>query len=992
MGRAIRYWLMGSAVLLLCHAPASAQYFGRNKVQYDRDRVRVLATEHFDIYYSQEDAAAAALAGRMAERWHARLSEALDHSLRGRQPIVLYGSHRRFEQTNVYGGLIEESTGGFTDARKRRIVLPFAASLADTDHVLGHEIVHAFQFDMASKHRSPLGVPLWFVEGMAEYLTLGPHDPQTAMWMRDAVHEGKLPSIDELRSARYFPYRWGAALWAHLVERFGSDLPARALRAKRDVKRRLQEVTGQSLETLTAGWHEALQGRYATDGDAASTGEPVISSRRGGGRLNVAASLSPDGQRMIFLSERDQFSIDLYLADAPGGRVIRKLLTTATNPDVESLHYLHSSGAWDASGSKFALGTVVRGRATLVVLDVDVPGALREFPLPQVDELYSPTWSPDGSAIAFSAIAQGFSDLSVLRLSDGSSRRLTDDPFADLQPAWSPDGQTIAFATDRFTTDLSQLRYGGYRIGLVDTASGAITAAPALEGLDHLDPEWGPGRALFFVGDPDGVPNVFRLDLQHGEARRVTSVTTGVAGATRLSPALSVAAETGALAFSVFRSAGFEVHQLAAREAAGEPTTMAWALPAAPPTAAHVRIEPVPPLPAMAPAPRATSAYEPRLSLEGIGSPYLSAGGGPMGGYVSGGVSMLFGDLLGDHQLLTAAYVSSRLDESAFGAMYVNRASRWNWGVSLEQSPDLRIRNVGAAPAPDGRNVVTRTRERFLWTSRRLGAFAAYPLHRSQRLEISGGFRAISFSREQRVEQISTRSGMVVEADSSPLPSAPVVGIAETGVALVGDSAIFGATAPMLGSRYRLQLTSNVGGLAYTSLLADYRKYLMPVRPYTVAFRVVHSGRYGGDAGDFRLRDAYVGSPTLVRGYGPSDVVRSDCPSGSVDCPALNTLVANRVVAAKVEVRVPLWSALTRSGRVRYGVLPVDVFAFTDAGAGWGGEQRFGTGGSDGRIVRSAGAGLRVNAFGLIVETVAVKPLDLRRRGWAFDVSLRQGF
>ena len=63
---------------------------------------------------------------------------------------MLYGSHRRFEQTNVYGGLIEESTGGFTDSRKRRIVLPFAASLADTDHVLGHEIVHAFQFDIAA--------------------------------------------------------------------------------------------------------------------------------------------------------------------------------------------------------------------------------------------------------------------------------------------------------------------------------------------------------------------------------------------------------------------------------------------------------------------------------------------------------------------------------------------------------------------------------------------------------------------------------------------------------------------------------------------------------------------------------------------------------------------------------------------------------------------------------------------------------------------------
>jgi Tol biopolymer transport system component len=992
----MRNGLIGSALLLLCLAStARAQYFGRNKVQYDRDRVLVLSTAHFDIYYSQEDAAAAAIAGRMAERWHARLSVVLDHALTDRQPIVLYGSHRRFEQTNIYGGLIEESTGGFTDARKRRIVLPFAASLADTDHVLGHEIVHAFQFDIADRSRSPLGVPLWFVEGMAEYLTLGADDPQTAMWMRDAVRSGRLPDIKALTSPRYFPYRWGAALWAYLVERFGDDLPARALRAKRDVKRRLEDVTGQSLEQLSTGWHEALESRYATRSAAATASAgPIISDRRGGGRLNLAASLSPDGRRMVFLSERDQFSIDLYLADARTGRVVRKLLTTATKAEVESLQYLHSSGAWDASGSKYALGTVSRGRATLVVLDLDSHAAPREYPLTQADEIYSPTWSADGSSVAFSALAGGFSDLMVLKLSDGSWSRLTSDSFADLQPAWSPDGRTIAFTTDRFTTDLTGLRYGRYRIGLYDVASETVSPAPALDGVNHLDPEWGPDRSLFFIADPDGVANVFRLDLASSRAYRVTDVPTGVAGVTPVSPALSVAAATGAIAFSVFRNTGYEVHQLAAGETAGTPVDISWASAAPSPAVLtdNSSIEAVPPLPALATVRPDARSYQPRLSLEGIGSPYLSAGSGPLGGYVSGGASMLFGDLLADHQLLTAAYVSSRLDESAFGAMYINRAARWNWGLSLDQAPDLRVRNLSAGLDPEREHVVTRTRERMLWITRRLGAFAAYPLNRSQRIEISGGIRTISFSREQRIEQISTRSGMVIDADSSPLPSAPLVGIAETGIALVGDSAIFGATGPMLGERYRLQVTSNVGGLNYTSLLADYRRYLMPARPYTLAVRLVHSGRYGGDAGDFRLRDAYVGSPALVRGYGPSEVVRSDCPSGSASCPALNTLLASRVVVAKVELRVPLWSAVTGANRVRYGMLPVDAFVFADAGAGWRGEQRFGPGGSDGRFVRSAGVGLRANVFGLVLETAAIKPFDLRRHGWSFAVNLRQGF
>jgi outer membrane protein assembly factor BamA len=183
-----------------------------------------------------------------------------------------------------------------------------------------------------------------------------------------------------------------------------------------------------------------------------------------------------------------------------------------------------------------------------------------------------------------------------------------------------------------------------------------------------------------------------------------------------------------------------------------------------------------------------------------------------------------------------------------------------------------------------------------------------------------------------------------------------------------------------------------MGALKYTSVLADYRRYLMPFRPFTLAFRVVHTGRYGEDAGDFRLRDGYVGSPSLVRGYGASAVVRSECPAGSSDCPALNTLLANRLAGLKVELRVPLWSTLTSTSRVRYGPLPMDAFLFADAGAGWGGEQRFGPGGVDGKVVRSVGAGVRVNVFGLIFEAAAVRPLDLPRAGWSAGFNLRPAF
>ena len=207
---------------MVASAPAAAQYFGQNKVQYRSFDFQILRTDHFDIYFYPSERPGIDIAARMAERWRVRLERLLKHELRGRQPLVLYGSHTDFEQTNVIGGAIGEGTGGVTEPMKRRIVLPLAGPLADTDHVIGHELVHAFQFDMTTGPDSPPGrsgmdrLPLWFIEGMAEYLSIGPVDPNTAMWIRDAARQEMLPEIKDLNNPKYFPYRWGQAVWAYI--------------------------------------------------------------------------------------------------------------------------------------------------------------------------------------------------------------------------------------------------------------------------------------------------------------------------------------------------------------------------------------------------------------------------------------------------------------------------------------------------------------------------------------------------------------------------------------------------------------------------------------------------------------------------------------------------------------------------------------------------------------------------------------------------------
>src|SRR5712691_2853636 len=112
-------------------APVSAQYFGRNKVQYKKLDFQVLKTEHFDIYFYPQERDGIDIAARLAERWHARLERLLAHKLRGRQPLVLYASHTDFEQNNIIPGDLGEGTGGVTEPVRRRIVLPFGGPLAD---------------------------------------------------------------------------------------------------------------------------------------------------------------------------------------------------------------------------------------------------------------------------------------------------------------------------------------------------------------------------------------------------------------------------------------------------------------------------------------------------------------------------------------------------------------------------------------------------------------------------------------------------------------------------------------------------------------------------------------------------------------------------------------------------------------------------------------------------------------------------------------------
>ena len=340
--RALGLAVVGSVLMAAVPLDVNAQYFGRNKVQFDNFDFNILSTEHFDWYYYPIEEEAVLDATRMGERWYERLARTFQHEFESAKPVILYADHPDFQQTNTLSGFIGEGVGGVTESLKNRVIMPMTGSYWDTDHVLGHELVHAFQYNIAQSRRGGglqgmSMLPLWLVEGMAEYMSVGRDDPLTAMWIRDAIDRGELPTIEQMtRESRFFPYRFGQALWAYIGGTYGDDavvqIYRRALRV--GFEGAIQGVLAMPTDTLSARWRETVEAEYGPFMEErdrpAESGKPILCPCTGSGSVNISPSLSPDGQYVAFLSEKDLFSVDLYMAETETGRIC--LLYTSPSP------------------------------------------------------------------------------------------------------------------------------------------------------------------------------------------------------------------------------------------------------------------------------------------------------------------------------------------------------------------------------------------------------------------------------------------------------------------------------------------------------------------------------------------------------------------------------------------------------------------------------------------------------------------------------------
>jgi len=965
-------------------APSAAQYFGQNKVHYKDFHWSVLKTEHFDVYYYRGEEEAVQDAAVMAERAYKRLSRVLDHQIKAKVPLVLYASHTDFEQTNITPELIGVGTGGVTEFLKRRVFLPFTGSYGELDHVLTHELVHAFQVDILFGDRQGLvgnpfasSPPLWFMEGMAEYLSIAEIDTNTKMWLRDASLEGYLTQIRTLEYVGDIRvYRFGQSIFEFIADTYGIQKIGEILKRTRrlgSLDKALESSTGLSVDVLSKKWTESVRKEYLpqiADYDKADRiATKLTDAERDLSNFNVAPSVSPTGTQMVFISDRSMYN-DLYLASALDGRVFKKLVEGERTGSFETLRFFNTSIAWAPDESQIAVPAKIGGQDAIYLIEIP-SGKVKEKLKFGLDAIYSPTWSPDGRRLAFVGLKEGHSKLYISDVDGKNLREVLGGKYAIRDPSWSPDGTRIVFATDQGPdTDVKRLIFGKLRIAIFEVGSGKVTVLPNQHG-SNISPQWGPGgSSIVFVSDRFGVPNIFRMDLATGEAVRLSNLLSGVSGIVPESPCVSLSRDGKRLLFSAFARGGWDIYSIRdVPKFLVSPPVVAAHFSEAPLLAQAGTSEGVSdpirgaqdPLPAPdRPSPEVTAPeaagaaadttrasvqdttlalyvrqayreplvdsttfrhapYRPKFSRDYVsGGAFFASNIG-----FAGSTVMSFSDVLGNHNILAALNLFGDLANSDIYLAYSNLAHRTNYTVAAFQyRTDLLLFS-----SPSSDQVESQVY--------RGGAFLlSWPFTRFRRVEY--GVEAAALDKGVLLYNYDLGTVSQQAKDKTYLYVAP-------NAALVADNALYGSTGPINGGRSSYTVEHAFGDVSYTTAMMDWRRYTNLHHSYAFAQRLIAGSSFGRDPRLFRFGGAFT-----FRGVDYGDLRGS------------NALLGN------LEFRFPLIEQLRFGwpGRITLG--GINGVIFLDAASAWqkGQTPRFFThegGFHSDDLLFAFGAGARVN-------------------------------
>lgn len=1003
-----------TGLLLLLSVQSRAQYFGQNKVRYKNLKFKVYETPHFDIYYYLKNDSMIKRFAQESELWYTLHQQVFRDTFKRPNPIILYANHPDFQQTTAIEGEIDVGTGGVTEGLKNRIVMPVMEINQMTRHVIGHELVHAFQYHLllgrdSSSYENINNLPGWMIEGMAEYLSLGKKDSYTAMWMRDADMNHNIPTIKDLTTSnKYFPYRYGEAFWAFIGSTYGDTVITPFFKnvARFGLEYGIKRTFGYDDKTLSSLWKNAIENTYKPflkDTLQKPVGTKIVDDTNAG-KMNVAPAVSPDGNYVAFLSEKNLFTIDLFLADARTGRILRKLTSKISNTHIDEFNFIESAGAWSPDSRRFAFSVFNKGRNRMLVVDIATGKIVDDVSMGKAEQFSNLSWSPNGKTIVFDGLADGQSDLYMYNFDTRKVTQLTDDKYSDYQPSFSKDGKEIVFSTDRSTYDRSSSQDITMNLAVLDIASGEITNLKLFDGANDLNPQYSSdGSQIYFLSNRDGFRNLYRYTPATGKVEQLTHLFTGICGITEYSPALSIS-NNNDIVYSYYNAQKYTLYNAKAADftpTAVNPQDTNFSAGVLPPAKsvgvdlinsnlnnflAYPRI----PFDSVKSIP-----YKPKFKLDYLASSGIGASVSQFGTGLTSGIQGVFSDILGRNQIYAGAAVNGEVYDIGGQFAYINQTGRWNFGGSISHIPfqTANYSVVSTTYQPNSGTSIPAVDERFdiiRIFQDQLSLFTSYPLSKKTRVEFGTGGAAYYY----RVDRYSTfydtlgnyldythtrvsNSAYNADPANNGINLTPFT-IFNVNTALVGDNSFFGVASPLNGYRYRLQAEYDFGTYQFFAPTIDVREYIR-ARPVTFAFRFYGYGRFGSTGNLYPL---YLGYPFLIRGYEAQTFYSSNTKTPSNGF-TIDQLSGNRLAVVNFEVRLP-FTGPERLSQIKSKFLFTELNFFVDAGLAWnaGDQIKFqmapdiiGKGPTGQPLYNpnqrvpatSAGISLRVNMFGAFV-------------------------
>jgi Tol biopolymer transport system component len=1009
--RFFRLYFLHLFILLLISTGSFGQYFGQNKVNYEKFPFMKKHTDHFTIYnYLQNDTMVQRLSNQ-AEKWYLRHNAIFGDTISS-NPLIFYNDKADFKQTNVISGNIGVGTGGVTEGFKRRVIMPMMNSNKETNHVLGHELVHVFQYYMfqssdSLSYQNLQNIPLWMIEGLAEYLSIGVQDNQTAMWMRDAVMHDNVPSIKDMtrRPDKYFPYRYGHAFWAFITGTWGDAIirPFFYHTARFGMEKASKNLFNIELDSLSKRWQHAVKSTHEPfTGDTLTPQGKQIFSKDDFGTLNLAPVISPDGEHITFLSNKNVISIDMLMAKVKTGEVVKKLTGPVSQSHIDDFNYIESAGSWSPDGKRYVVTSFTKGRNNLIIISLKNRVRVeREIRIEGIQSFDNPEWSPNGRYIVFSGLVDGYSDLYLYDLERDTTTKLTSDPYSDLQPAWSSDSKKIIFISDRGPeTDFDRQEFSPYRLSEYSLERKKVNVYQDIFPQSEVFSPYYANNdsSVYFLSHADGYRNLYKYKIHEDSLFRLTDLQTGISGITELAPSFSISNVTDQVAYTLYRDNGYHIYLADMEDFEEEPVSKTMhddspeLLPPKDRMVNNIVQHNLKNHPQTVDSTITQMPYNARLQLEYIGSSGIGVSTGYYDTYASGGVNAIFGDILKRHQFYTMLMMQGEIYDIGGGATYINRESRFNWGGSFYHIPYrysyYRLNNsIYDANSVDSLTIVNQRifQDRF-------SVFGQYPFSKKLRIETGGYFTRYGY----RVDLIKNFyvNGLFADSKKERGEAPDPMWIQKIYTAFVGDDVDFGVTSPLDGYRFRIQLDQSFTDIRQLTSLVDLRRYLFK-KPLSFGARLFHYARYGVDAN--ALYPLYLGDNYFIRGYSYSSFDQNYSVTGSSFNP--NSIAGSKMALFNAEVRLP-FTGPERLAVIKSGYLFSDLVLFADGGfatdnynnINWSWDPALPTedNADVSNVVFSAGLAWRINLFGYaVLEPYIAKPFQRTDKDWVFGLFIK---